>query len=70
MHNFVKLLLELVNIVTINNFYRKFIPNVSNLVSEEIPTQVGGVQFQFYFPSIVSGLVAIKSEQVTKVLFL
>ena len=69
MYSFVKFLLELVDSVTINNIYREFIPNVTNLVSEEISTQAGVVSFQFYFPSIVSSMVTVKSEQVTIVYF-
>ena len=69
MYNLVKFLLELVDSITINNIYREFIPNVTNLVSEEISTQAGVVSFQFYFPSIVSSMVTVKSEQVTIVYF-
>ena len=64
MYNLVKFLLELVDSITINNIYREFIPNVTNLVSEEISTQAGVVSFQFYFPFIVSSMVTIKSEQI------
>ena len=47
--NLVKFLFELFDSVTINIIYWEFIPNVTNLVSEEISSQAGVVAFQFYF---------------------
>ena len=61
MYNLVKIFLELVDSITINNICREFIPNVTNLVSEEIYTQAGVVSFQFYFPSVVSNTVTTES---------
>ena len=60
MYNLINFFLELVDSITINNIYREFIPNVTNLVSGEISTQAGVVSFQF----IVSSMVTIKSEQI------
>ena len=64
MYILINFFLELVDSITINNIYHEFIPNATNLVSEEISTQAGVVSFQFYFPSIVSNMVTIKSEQI------
>ena len=69
MYNSVKFFLELVDSITINNIYREFVPNVTNLVREEISTQAGVVSFQFYLPSVVSSMVTVESEQVTAVYF-